>query len=86
MRDGSTEGMQCFDDEIEKLIRANTIDMDTGLGFATNPGNLRLQLADLLEQDSGIPSVSKEMAAAAKEKPAEPPVGSDPELEVETHR
>jgi twitching motility protein PilT len=86
MRDGSTEGMQCFDDEIEKLIRAGTIEMDTGLSFATNPGNLRLQLADLLEPDSGIPSLSKELAAAAKEKEPETPVGNDPELEVETHR
>ena len=84
MRDGSTEGMQCFDDEIEKLIRAGKIDMATGLSFATNPGNLRLQLADLLEQDSGIPSVSKERAeTAARDKT---PVGTDPELEVETHR
>jgi twitching motility protein PilT len=83
MRDGSTEGMQCFDDEIEKLIRAGTIDIDTGLTFATNPGNLRLQLADLLEPDSGIPSVSKELA---KERKSETAVGADPELEVETHR
>jgi len=28
MRDGSTEGMQCFDDEIEKLVRTNTIDTE----------------------------------------------------------
>jgi twitching motility protein PilT len=86
MRDGSTEGMQCFDDEIEKLIRAGTIDMDTGITFSTNPGNLRLQLADLLEADSGIPSVAKELAESAKEKPSETAVGTDPELEVETHR
>jgi twitching motility protein PilT len=49
MRDGSNEGMQCFDDEIEKLIRANVIDIDTGLAYATNEGNLRLLLADLLD-------------------------------------
>src|SRR5450755_3110573 len=46
MRDGSTEGMQHFDGEIEKLIREGTIDYETGMGYATNPGNLRLELAD----------------------------------------
>ena len=47
MRDGSTEGMQHFDGEIEKLIREEVIDFNTGLSYATNPGNLRLQMADL---------------------------------------
>ncbi|HKQ86948.1 MAG TPA: PilT/PilU family type 4a pilus ATPase [Candidatus Acidoferrales bacterium] len=84
MRDGSNEGMQCFDDEIEKLIRAGVIDMDTGLSYATNAGNLRLQLADLLEQDSGVPSVTKEVAEAKKAE--DTPVGTDPELELETHK
>ncbi len=46
MKDGTLEGMQYFDGEIEKHIRAGTIDMDTGLAFASNAGNLRLQLAD----------------------------------------
>ena len=49
MRDGSEDGMQTFDDEIEKNIRAGVIEMETGLSYSTNPGNLRLQLADLLE-------------------------------------
>jgi twitching motility protein PilT len=47
MRDGDTEGMQHFDGSIEQLIRAGAIEMDTGLAYATNPGNLRLQLADI---------------------------------------
>ncbi len=46
MRDGTLEGMQHFDGEIEKLIRNGTIDMETGLTYSTNPGNLRLELAD----------------------------------------
>jgi twitching motility protein PilT len=46
MRDGSTEGMQHFDGEIEKLIRTGVVDFETGLAYATNPGNLRLELAD----------------------------------------
>ncbi len=49
MRDGEQDGMQCFDDEIEKAIRAGSVDLETGLSYATNAGNLRLQLADFLE-------------------------------------
>ena len=49
MRDGDTEGMQHFDGEIEKFVRAGVIDLETGLGYATNPGNLRLELADFAE-------------------------------------
>jgi twitching motility protein PilT len=50
MRDGALEGMQYFDGEIEKLIRNGTIDLDTGLGFSSNAGNLRLQLADFARE------------------------------------
>jgi twitching motility protein PilT len=46
MRDGELEGMQDFDSQIEKLIRTDVIDMDTGLAYASNVGNLRLQLSD----------------------------------------
>jgi len=46
MRVGGNEGMQHFDGEIDKLIRTGTIDFETGLSYATNTGNLRLELAD----------------------------------------
>jgi twitching motility protein PilT len=49
MRDGATEGMQDFDGELERMIRAGTLDMELGVSYASNPGNLRLQLADLAE-------------------------------------
>jgi len=49
MRDGENEGMQYFDGEIEKVIRAGLVDMHTGLSYATNAGNLKLQLGDLAE-------------------------------------
>lgn len=49
MRDGTLDGMQHFDAEIERLIRAEVIDLWTGLAYATNAGNLRLELADLQE-------------------------------------
>ena len=35
--------------EIDKLVRAGTIDIDVGLSYATNAGNLRLELADFVE-------------------------------------
>jgi twitching motility protein PilT len=52
MRDGDTDGMQHFDGELEKLLRAGTIDFDTALAYATNPGNFRLEVADFLEANS----------------------------------
>jgi twitching motility protein PilT len=57
MRDGGDDGMQCFDDQIEALIRNNELDMETGLAYATNEGNLRLMLADLLEPQAAEPSM-----------------------------
>jgi twitching motility protein PilT len=47
MTDGDTDGMQHFDGEIEKLVRAGVVEIGTGLAYATNPGNLGLQLADV---------------------------------------
>jgi twitching motility protein PilT len=49
MRDGDTEGMQYFDGEIDKLIRSGVVDFETGLAFASNAGNLKLELADFSE-------------------------------------
>jgi twitching motility protein PilT len=47
MRVGEQEGMQHFDGDIERLIRDGVLDMETGLAYATNPGNLQLDLSDL---------------------------------------
>jgi len=59
MRDGTTEGMQDFDGEIEKLIRAGTVEFETGMSYSTNAGNLRLEMADFLEErQTGTPSGS----------------------------
>jgi twitching motility protein PilT len=49
MKDGSTEGMQCFDGELQRMIREGILDLETALSYATNAGNLRLELADLAE-------------------------------------
>ncbi len=53
MQDGSLEGMQYFDGELERYVRSGTISMDTALGYATNAGNFRLQLADFTEDARG---------------------------------
>ena len=50
MRDGDQDGMQHFDGELEKYIRAGVVEMETALAYATNAGNLRLQLADLADE------------------------------------
>jgi len=73
MRDGTGEGMQCFDIEIEKLIRAKVLDIDTGLSYSTNEGNLRLLLADMLEGregdiPSGAPAASQKSGASEMEE------------------
>jgi len=49
MRDGTTEGMQHFDGELDKFIREGLVDFETALAFATNAGNLRLELQDYLD-------------------------------------
>lgn len=78
MRDGDTEGMQYFDREIEKLIRAGVIDLEVGLSYATNVGNLRLQLVDLLDPQGGTPEVMKrkDTPQRSQPKPDNSPVSS----------
>src|SRR5213082_1482829 len=57
MRDGVTEGMQHFDGEIERLIRSGIVEFETGMSYSTNAGNLRLEMADFLdERRSDAPS------------------------------
>jgi twitching motility protein PilT len=51
MKDGELDGMQHFDGEIEKLVRAGVITFETAYLYATNAGNLRVQLADAPQQD-----------------------------------
>ncbi len=50
IRDGSQDGMQCFDGELEKLVRENKIELRTALQYATNEGNLLLTLSDFEEE------------------------------------
>ena len=64
MRDGNLEGMQIFDDVIERLVREGTITIHDGLAYASNRQNLLLQLSDFaggLEDlmESKSPSMSE---------------------------
>jgi len=46
MEQGDMEGMQTFDGEIEKLVRAGVVSKENGLAYASNQGNLLLRLGE----------------------------------------
>jgi twitching motility protein PilT len=46
MHDGSVDGMQTFDDELEKLWQKRVITKEIALAYATNPTNLALRLTE----------------------------------------
>ncbi|HEU4887733.1 MAG TPA: PilT/PilU family type 4a pilus ATPase [Thermoanaerobaculia bacterium] len=52
MHDGSVDGMQTFDDEIEKLWNQGVISRETALAYSTNPTNLALRMTDEPESAS----------------------------------
>ena len=52
MHDGSVDGMQTFDDEIEKMWNQGKISKETALAYSTNPTNLALRLTDEPESAS----------------------------------
>jgi twitching motility protein PilT len=55
MHDGSVDGMQTFDDEIEKLWQRRVISKETALAYATNPTNLALRMTDEPEANPSEP-------------------------------
>ena len=65
MTDGAQEGMQHFDGELERLIRDGTVELEIGLSYASNAGNLRLSLTDFVEEQAAL------AAAQAAEQSAE---------------
>jgi twitching motility protein PilT len=65
--------MQHFDGGIERLIRAGAIELETGLAYATNPGNLRLQLTDIAGEPP--PAIAKPVPLQKSER--------EPELVIE---
>jgi twitching motility protein PilT len=81
MRDGSTEGMQDFDSELERLVRAGQISLEMGMAFATNSGNLRLLLADFAEVSAQPPAAQPAVIEAPAPEPA-PPADPTPTPEL----
>jgi twitching motility protein PilT len=61
MKDGGLEGMQHFDGVIENFIREGVIDFENGMLYASNAGNLRLQLTDFIQDQ-------RDAEAAAQKK------------------
>ncbi|MCC7044299.1 MAG: PilT/PilU family type 4a pilus ATPase [Acidobacteria bacterium] len=59
MRDGAEEGMQHFDGELERLIRSGVISIETGLSYATNVNNLRLELTDYIMEQRAREAVAQ---------------------------
>ena len=69
MNDGSLEGMQTFDRELEKAVRKGILNEQVALSYATNAGNLKLQLEGLSTEEGmdmgslmdreGAPSIPK---------------------------
>jgi twitching motility protein PilT len=50
MKDGELDGMQHFDGELEKLVRAGEISKKTAMTYATNAGNLQVQMVDVADE------------------------------------
>jgi len=55
MEQGDMEGMQTFDGEIEKLVRAGVVTKADGLAYASNQGNLLLRLGELSASGAAKP-------------------------------
>lgn len=47
MNDGAIDGMQTFDGELEKMLRAGTITREIALAYASNANNLLLNINDM---------------------------------------
>jgi twitching motility protein PilT len=67
MNDGGQDGMQSFDAELEKLIREGTVELEAGLSYASNAGNLRLSLSDFVE-DQANAKAAAQLAEQSAEK------------------
>ncbi|HLG18118.1 MAG TPA: PilT/PilU family type 4a pilus ATPase [Blastocatellia bacterium] len=71
MNDGELEGMQHFDQVIERMIRSGVISQADGLAFATNPSNLLLRLSGLGTSDDML-SRREERSVAGRGRAVEP--------------
>ncbi len=78
MNDGSLEGMQTFDRELEKAVRRGILTEQTALTYSTNAGNLKLQLeglsnADGMDMAGMMDGQNQPSIPAAKPEPIPPP-------------
>jgi len=87
MMDGELEGMQTFDQVLERLVRDGTITLGNALAYATNRNNLMLSLQDFAEAqsqgESAPPSPPKpETRGLAAQASAPPKSGDQSMLEM----
>jgi twitching motility protein PilT len=75
MRAGRLDGMQDFDTIIKEMIERETITLEEGLSFATNPNNLLLALKGMTLTDE---FTAPEANAGAAKRPAPPRAYTQP--------
>jgi twitching motility protein PilT len=66
MRVGKEDGMQHFDGELDRLVRAGMISVDNAMSYATNPSNLRLEIADFIEEQREAEKAAAQGAPVAQ--------------------
>lgn len=64
MNDGEMEGMQTFDKELEKMIRAGTVKKEVALAYASNANNLSLAISDLDAPKPAEPEAASSVTSA----------------------
>jgi len=64
MEQGEMDGMQTFDNVIERLIRDGVVSIETALPYASNQNNLLLKISDL----AGAPPPSRETGEQARDE------------------
>ena len=69
INDGSLDGMQSFDDELERLWKEGVITKETALSYATNAPNLSLRMSGI----DATASAGKIYQESQAKKPGEPP-------------
>jgi twitching motility protein PilT len=67
MRDGSQDGMQHFDEQLNKFVREGLVDFEAALAYTTNAGNFRLEMQDYLDDPRQRRAPSNVMAPARRE-------------------
>jgi twitching motility protein PilT len=70
MRDGKIDGMQEFDFVLKEMIERQTITLEDGLAFATNPNNLVLALKGMSAAEEFASVASPQHTPAAKRRAA----------------